>query len=212
MSGATAWAVWHLAAVTSVPPSLPSPRVKLPSSARAGRVNGQTSLVRRHCHRCWCRCGCDWSGCRWCVKVRAKSHGRPRGKELQNKSCASASRRLDFPLEGKSEAENRSPVRIHGRDAGRAALPGPFTSVLKKQRGGGRKKKSASSVCSVLWMIKRIRSANCIRAISGNIYKPRQVWRIISEEFPHNTSKDFFYYLPLRGFHLLAVMTWSAHR
>lgn len=102
-------------------------------------LSGQTSLVRRRCHRCWCLCDCDWSGCRWCGKVRAKSQGRPRGKGLQNKSHASASRRLDFPLKGKSEAANLSPVRIHGRDAGRAALPGPFTSVLKKQ--GGRKKK-----------------------------------------------------------------------
>lgn len=104
-------------------------------------LSGQTSLVRRRCHRCWCLCDCDWSGCRWCGKVRAKSQGRPRGKGLQNKSHASASRRLDFPLKGKSEAANRSPVRIHGRDAGRAALPGPFTSVLKKQ-GGEKKKKN----------------------------------------------------------------------
>lgn len=71
--------------------------------------------------------------------MRAKSQGRPRGKTLQNKSHDCESGRLDFPLKGKSEAWNRSLVRIHVRDAGRAALPGLFTSVLKKQ--GGEKKK-----------------------------------------------------------------------
>lgn len=39
MSGATTWAIWYVAAVTSVPPSLPCPCVKLPPSARAGRVS-----------------------------------------------------------------------------------------------------------------------------------------------------------------------------
>lgn len=111
-------------------------------------LSGQTSSVRRRCHRCWCRCDCDWSGCRWCVKVRAEDHGRPRGRLFQNKSRALESPRLGFPLKGESEAESRSLVRIHVRDAGRAALPGPFTSVLKKQ--GGEKKICVLGLLSAL--------------------------------------------------------------
>lgn len=131
-------------------------------------LSGQSSLVRRRYHRCWCHCYCDWSGCRWCVKVRAKSQGCPLGKILQNKSRALDSRRLDFPLKGKSEVENWSLVCIYVKEAGRAALPGPFTSVLKKQ-GGRKKNLRPGSVKRSGWST-RIRSANCIRAIPRDIY------------------------------------------
>lgn len=141
MSGATAWAIWYVAAVTSVPPSLPCPCVKLPPSARAGRVSVGKPL--------WCGAaataadasvtaiGVDAGGAAKCAQRARVAH---EGRDFKIKATRTASRRLDFPLKGKSEAANRSPVRIHGRDAGRAALPGPFTSVLKKQEGGRKKK------------------------------------------------------------------------
>lgn len=90
------------------------------------------SSVRCHC--CWCRCVCYSSGCRWCVKAPRNTVTCPPG-DRQNKSPGVTHQCRSFPLKRRSEVAYLSCMWLDSRDAGRAAQPGPFTSVLK-ERGG----------------------------------------------------------------------------
>lgn len=118
----------------AVPSRLPRPVWSCLLQPERGVSLWAASSVRCRCLCCWCRCVCSSSGCRWCVKAPRNTRKHPPG-DLYNKSSNNTYQCRRFHLKRRSEVAYLSSLWLDSRDAGRAAPPGPFTSVLKK-RGG----------------------------------------------------------------------------